>query len=139
VTWQTSPLQDCKSRELGRQILLLQESTALALEKLSDLADGDAKALYRISALEDGNSVDQKQISALQEANANALQRLQDVHEGGKWTHWSTYGECSVTCGTGRKTRHRMCFSPTMAKCIGDDTHTTSCTQIACKGSKFSL
>ena len=25
------------------------------------------------------------------------------------WTEWSDYGDCSVTCGPGNKSRHRTC------------------------------
>ncbi|XP_065190216.1 A disintegrin and metalloproteinase with thrombospondin motifs adt-1-like isoform X2 [Sycon ciliatum] len=31
----------------------------------------------------------------------------------GAWTTWSSWSECSKTCGGGRETRHRFCTNPT--------------------------
>ena len=54
------------------------------------------------------------------------------------WSDWSDYGDCSVTCGIGSKTRIRKCTSPVPpnggSACIGQDSETTSCEDIACLG-----
>ena len=56
----------------------------------------------------------------------------------GRWTRWSSWTECSVTCGTGEKTRTRTCTNPEPAyggdKCTGDDTKTKPCDAGSCNG-----
>ena len=57
--------------------------------------------------------------------------------EGG-WSTWSVYGDCSVTCGMGSKTRTRKCQSPVPpnggSACIGEDSETKDCEEMACPG-----
>jgi len=139
-----SPL-DGRQSEAFNQISRLDELYATAQEKIHELTDANAWANDKILHLEDSNSMYQTQISALQEDTANALSKispLKEAHEIGQWTQWSAYGECSVTCGTGKKIRHRMCFSPNNVECIGDtdlDTNTTPCSPMKCKERKFLL
>ena len=56
----------------------------------------------------------------------------------GGWSAWSDYGDCSVTCGIGSKTRIRTCISPISpnggSACIGEDSETMGCEDIACPG-----
>ena len=56
----------------------------------------------------------------------------------GHWTSWSSWIECSVTCGTEEKTRSRTCTNPEPAyggdECTGDDTKTRSCDSGSCRG-----
>ena len=56
----------------------------------------------------------------------------------GRWTSWSSWTECSVTCGIGEKTRTRTCTNPEPAyggdECTGDDTKTRSCDAGSCSG-----
>ncbi|KAL4223846.1 hypothetical protein ACF0H5_017311 [Mactra antiquata] len=54
----------------------------------------------------------------------------------GHWGPWSSYGACSVTCETGRRTRTRKCNHPAPQygghKCPGSATSYTSCQLDAC-------
>ncbi|XP_056004190.1 IgGFc-binding protein-like [Ostrea edulis] len=63
----------------------------------------------------------------------------------GKWSTWSSYGACSVTCQasskkvSGTKARKRTCTDPAPAydgkQCVGSASHTASCTPSnACPG-----
>ena len=53
------------------------------------------------------------------------------VIANGKWGPWSSYSECSVTCGTGNKTRSRKCNNPPPSgngkKCEGKKEQTVDC------------
>jgi hypothetical protein len=42
----------------------------------------------------------------------------------GTWSQWSDYSECSQTCGTGRKTRSRICNG---GLCSGNSQQTVHC------------
>ncbi|XP_069105032.1 SCO-spondin-like [Argopecten irradians] len=54
----------------------------------------------------------------------------------GGWGSWGSYGSCSVTCGSGTRSKTRQCNNPTPAhggsSCSGSGTQTTSCTLSAC-------
>ncbi|XP_053388061.1 A disintegrin and metalloproteinase with thrombospondin motifs adt-1-like isoform X2 [Mercenaria mercenaria] len=54
----------------------------------------------------------------------------------GHWSQWGRWGHCSVTCGTGTKSRSRTCSHPKPSgggkSCSGSDTSTTPCTSTAC-------
>ncbi|WAR25021.1 MLP-like protein [Mya arenaria] len=54
----------------------------------------------------------------------------------GGYTEWSTWAECSVSCGTGFQTRARTCTNPTPegngAPCSGDGSETRICVQDNC-------
>ncbi|XP_013378635.1 SCO-spondin [Lingula anatina] len=54
----------------------------------------------------------------------------------GGWGEWSAYGDCSVTCGDGTKTRTRECNSPPPANggadCEGNGSETSACNLGAC-------
>ncbi|XP_045184211.2 coadhesin-like [Mercenaria mercenaria] len=56
----------------------------------------------------------------------------------GVWGHWTAYQACSVTCGTGTKSRYRYCNSPHPAygglDCKGDSFQTLSCSTNSCPG-----
>ncbi|XP_052787172.1 fibroleukin-like [Mya arenaria] len=48
----------------------------------------------------------------------------------GPWTDWSSWSDCSRSCETGTKTRHRSCYVPPAvadAICIGNATETEEC------------
>ena len=59
----------------------------------------------------------------------------------GGWSAWSSYGACSVTCGTGSKSRTRSCTNPSPsnggADCSGDSTETADCNTESCPGGKI--
>ncbi len=54
----------------------------------------------------------------------------------GDWGSWSSFSDCSVTCGGGNKTQTRKCDSPAPsnggANCTGPDTNTISCNNQEC-------
>ena len=57
----------------------------------------------------------------------------------GGWTQWSSWSNCSKTCGVGSRTRTRTCTNPAPkrggADCVGPNNSTKICnTTIACPG-----
>ncbi|XP_061184995.1 SCO-spondin-like [Saccostrea echinata] len=54
----------------------------------------------------------------------------------GNWGSWGSYGACSVTCGSGTKSRSRSCNNPAPAgggnDCAGSSTSSATCTLSAC-------
>ena len=57
----------------------------------------------------------------------------------GNWNSWGEWGDCSVTCGDGEKTRIRTCTNPPPAdggkECVGDSSSETSaCSKTNCPG-----
>ena len=54
----------------------------------------------------------------------------------GNWAGWSSWGSCSVTCGTGSKVRTRTCTNPAPqyngANCAGSGSDTSSCSLPNC-------
>ncbi|XP_020605249.1 coadhesin-like isoform X2 [Orbicella faveolata] len=55
----------------------------------------------------------------------------------GKWSSWSKYGVCSVTCGGGSQYRSRKCDKPAPANggkpCVGPSQQSRSCNSQPCK------
>ncbi|XP_061173323.1 SCO-spondin-like [Saccostrea echinata] len=62
--------------------------------------------------------------------------RYQYCEVDGGWNRWSAFGHCSVTCGTGNKTRTRTCSHPFPAhggaNCQGVNSEVQSCTEQPC-------
>ena len=56
----------------------------------------------------------------------------------GTWGQWSSYSECSQTCGGGSKTRRRKCSNPSqhgiVSICVGPAEETVMCGTEPCKG-----
>ena len=56
----------------------------------------------------------------------------------GGWTSWSSFGDCSKTCGGGEKTRYRTCTNPAPANggkdCVGPSSDSMSCNEQGCPG-----
>ncbi|XP_048756323.1 papilin-like isoform X2 [Ostrea edulis] len=54
----------------------------------------------------------------------------------GQWGSWSAYGECSVKCGNGTKTRMRTCNNPSPQygglNCAGNSNQSITCTANKC-------
>ncbi|XP_060079057.1 uncharacterized protein LOC132558507 isoform X2 [Ylistrum balloti] len=54
----------------------------------------------------------------------------------GGWGHWSSFGQCSVTCGKGQKSRTRSCDRPKPLNggktCRGNNTIVKSCQENEC-------
>ncbi|XP_076357420.1 properdin-like isoform X3 [Tachypleus tridentatus] len=54
----------------------------------------------------------------------------------GKWSQWSDYRPCTVTCGQGKRVRTRKCNNPPPAfggqGCHGQSTQTTTCSRSDC-------
>lgn len=57
----------------------------------------------------------------------------------GKWSEWSEYGFCTVTCGGGVQKRTRKCSSRNGGKeCEGDAEMTRACNEQLCPGKQLS-
>ena len=54
----------------------------------------------------------------------------------GYYKDWSSWEQCSVTCGGGQQTRHRECVEPLYGgeACQGPATQSRDCNQDACPG-----
>ena len=56
----------------------------------------------------------------------------------GGWSDWSSFGDCSKTCGGGEKTRYRTCTNPAPANggkdCMGSSSDSMSCNEQGCPG-----
>lgn len=54
----------------------------------------------------------------------------------GGWGDWSSWSDCSVSCGTGSKHRNRQCDRPKPAHggvfCSGNNTEQRICDEAAC-------
>eukprot|EP00118_Oscarella_pearsei_P026045 m.309288 g.309288 ORF g.309288 m.309288 type:complete len:577 (+) comp45997_c0_seq1:262-1992(+) len=62
------------------------------------------------------------------------------VHGG--WSKWSTWSQCTVTCGGGRKARERLCNNPAPqnggSKCIGKSIQSRKCAKRRCASRNWS-
>ena len=49
----------------------------------------------------------------------------------GNWTEWTTWGECSKSCGSGVQARSRTCSNPSPAgdgkTCVGEASEEKDC------------
>lgn len=67
---------------------------------------------------------------------------ISNITDGG-WTLWGTWGQCSVTCGTGIKRRHRECDNPAPSRsgknCLGNNEQTDLCTLRTCSRGNIAL
>ena len=56
----------------------------------------------------------------------------------GNWGSWTAWGSCKVTCGTGSKSRSRVCDNPAPehggADCVGDEEEQEGCILEPCAG-----
>ncbi|XP_063436803.1 uncharacterized protein LOC134718239 [Mytilus trossulus] len=54
----------------------------------------------------------------------------------GGWSSWSSFNECSVTCGGGTKTQYKTCNNPSPANggadCAGNNVNTVTCNDDPC-------
>ena len=54
----------------------------------------------------------------------------------GGWGQWSGFGECTVLCGGGIRTRTRECDDPSNAngglECVGESINFENCNQQSC-------
>jgi len=68
------------------------------------------------------------------EGEVNQVVECQAAVECPRWDAWSSYGSCSVTCGSGEKTRTRRCLFATegASGCAGSSSETVSCDETAC-------
>ena len=61
----------------------------------------------------------------------------------GSWSNWSSFSECSQSCGRGIQTRIRQCDSPSPEygrnSCSGNENETQSCNTDLCPGKKKQL
>jgi len=61
-----------------------------------------------------------------------------DFQVDGAWSGWQNWDTCDVTCGSGMKSRTRLCDNPTPANggdmCIGESSETTQCDLSSCPG-----
>ncbi|XP_060572734.1 ectin-like [Ruditapes philippinarum] len=58
------------------------------------------------------------------------------ICSNGGWSAWETWGSCSVTCGSGIKSRFRACANPKPSPygqyCEGDNSEIDICSHITC-------
>ena len=54
----------------------------------------------------------------------------------GKWLEWSSWSECSLSCGGGNSTRMRQCIGPFNGgkPCVGNVTENRLCNNQSCPG-----
>lgn len=56
----------------------------------------------------------------------------------GHWSDWMRWSPCSSTCGSGMKTRARMCTNPAPSQggkdCVGSPYEMQQCFEIICPG-----
>nr|XP_022294190.1 A disintegrin and metalloproteinase with thrombospondin motifs adt-1-like [Crassostrea virginica] len=61
---------------------------------------------------------------------------IQNCTVNGGWSEWSSWGQCSATCGQGVHIRSRTCTQPKPTgggqTCVGNDHVSQSCSQTAC-------
>ncbi|VDD96513.1 unnamed protein product, partial [Enterobius vermicularis] len=55
------------------------------------------------------------------------------------WNQWSEWSGCSVTCGEGRRSRHRKCNAMFVFLCDGPSLEEDSCTKGPCPSNAISL
>ena len=59
----------------------------------------------------------------------------ENENDGG-WSEWSSFGECTISGGGCKRTRHRNCDSPETSErgleCGGPDTDTEDCGEQEC-------
>ncbi|XP_072022133.1 uncharacterized protein [Amphiura filiformis] len=49
-----------------------------------------------------------------------------------RWSEWTFWTMCSVTCGSGTRSRTRTCESSDMSDCLGSALHTQKCLMSSC-------
>ena len=56
----------------------------------------------------------------------------------GRWSAWSSWSQCSVTCANGKKIRTRTCSFPAPknggAECVGESVDKMACEEGPCPG-----
>jgi len=61
----------------------------------------------------------------------------------GNWALWSSWGDCTVTCGGGQRRRFRTCTNPrprhTGRDCLGPPQQTERCNTLNCAGNLLSV
>ncbi|XP_060583932.1 A disintegrin and metalloproteinase with thrombospondin motifs adt-1-like, partial [Ruditapes philippinarum] len=68
--------------------------------------------------------------------NETEICNIQACPVDGVWSEWSKWGDCSVSCELGQRSRSRTCIFPdpltTDLPCIGDDVETMACNLGTC-------
>ena len=72
-------------------------------------------------------------------ASVSASYCSNKIEMDGGWSEWSSFGDCSISAGGCKRTRHRNCDSPERSErglpCVGPDTDTEDCEEDKCDGS----
>ena len=68
----------------------------------------------------------------------NFINPLEYPAVDGGWTDWSSWGDCSATCGAGTKKKYRTCTAPVQLglgkHCEGEPTNQEQCKTTECPG-----
>ena len=77
-------------------------------------------------------------VSAVCKKNCYSLNGFFLSSVNGRWSAWSAWGDCSLTCGNGSQTRMRTCTNPPPsaggAACSGISSQSQSCNTRQCPG-----
>ncbi|XP_052807331.1 uncharacterized protein LOC128236487 isoform X7 [Mya arenaria] len=71
-----------------------------------------------------------------QSTQTRECENVQNCPVNGDWSGWTDWNECSVSCGTGSKTRNRNCDNPPPSgggdACLGDSSESEVCNLGSC-------
>ncbi|XP_039601779.1 thrombospondin type-1 domain-containing protein 1 [Polypterus senegalus] len=117
------------------KIILVQDGFGTAdIQRF--LEEGETKVNFNCSLFKFGKNnycfqfVSEWSNSPRGSQHCSVISRLIDI-----WTPWQSWSSCSVTCGDGKRERHRMCVSVSSGKsdCPGASQETSICSLEDCR------